>query len=78
MPWMETSPVEQRERFIADHRLGLYTMTELCARATASVGRRATSGSGASTAAAGRRSRTGVARRITVRTGSRTRSRSCC
>lgn len=32
MPWLETSPVEQRERFIADHRRGLYTMTELCAR----------------------------------------------
>jgi len=32
MPWLETAPVEQRERFIADHRLGLYTMTELCAR----------------------------------------------
>ena len=32
MPWLETSPVEQRERFIADHRRGLYTMTELCSR----------------------------------------------
>jgi transposase InsO family protein len=32
MPWLETSPVEQRERFIADHRRGLYTMTELCTR----------------------------------------------
>jgi len=32
MPWMETSPVEQRERFIHDHRLELYTMAELCAR----------------------------------------------
>jgi len=32
MPWMETSPVEQRERFIRDHRLDLYAMTELCAR----------------------------------------------
>ena len=32
MPWMETSPVEQRERFIRDHRLALYTMAELCAR----------------------------------------------
>jgi transposase InsO family protein len=28
---METSPVEQRERFIRDHRLELYTMAELCA-----------------------------------------------
>src|SRR5215510_13907082 len=32
MPWLETSPVEQRERFIRDHRLALYTMSELCAR----------------------------------------------
>lgn len=32
MPWMETSPVEQRERFIADHRSGLYTVTDLCVR----------------------------------------------
>jgi transposase InsO family protein len=29
---METSPVEQRERFIRDHRLDLYAMAELCAR----------------------------------------------
>ena len=26
MPWLETAPVEQRERFIRDHRLALYTM----------------------------------------------------
>jgi putative transposase len=32
MPWTETSPVEQRERFIRDHRLDLYAMAELCAR----------------------------------------------
>jgi transposase-like protein len=32
MPWMETSPVDQRERFIRDHRLDVYAMTELCAR----------------------------------------------
>lgn len=32
MPWMETAPVEQRIQFIADHRQGLYPMTELCAR----------------------------------------------
>ena len=32
MPWLETVPVEERERFIDDHRLGLYDMTELCAR----------------------------------------------
>ena len=32
MPWLETSSVEQRERFIADERRGLYSRTELCAR----------------------------------------------
>ena len=32
MPWQETSPVDQRERFIHDHRLDLYTLIELCAR----------------------------------------------
>jgi len=32
MPWLETSPVEQREQFIRDHRVALYTMSELCAR----------------------------------------------
>jgi transposase InsO family protein len=32
MPWLETSPVEQRERFIHDHRAGLFMMSELCAR----------------------------------------------
>ncbi len=32
MPWLEMSPVEERERFIDDHRFGLYDMTELCAR----------------------------------------------
>jgi transposase InsO family protein len=32
MPWQETDPVDQRERFIDDHRHGLYSMTELCAR----------------------------------------------
>jgi len=32
MPWMETSPMEQRERFIRDHRVALYTMVELSAR----------------------------------------------
>jgi putative transposase len=32
MPWMETAPVEQRERFIRDHRLELYAMAELCGR----------------------------------------------
>lgn len=32
MPWQETSPVDQRERFIHDHRRDLYTMADLCAR----------------------------------------------
>lgn len=32
MPWMETAPMEQRERFIHDHRVALYTMVELCTR----------------------------------------------
>jgi len=32
MPWTETSPVEQRERFIADLHRGLYSMTDLCER----------------------------------------------
>jgi transposase InsO family protein len=32
MPWRETSPVEERERFIKDLRHGLFTMPELCQR----------------------------------------------
>ena len=32
MPWQETDPVDQRERFIADHQHRLYSMAELCAR----------------------------------------------
>src|SRR5574337_708745 len=32
MPWLETSPVDERERFIADDRRRLYTRAELCAR----------------------------------------------
>lgn len=32
MPWLETSSMEQRERFIADDRHGLYPRAELCAR----------------------------------------------
>ena len=30
MPWLETDPVQQRERFIADVHAGLNSMTELC------------------------------------------------
>jgi transposase-like protein len=29
MPWLEMAPMEQRERFIADRRRALYTMSEL-------------------------------------------------
>jgi putative transposase len=32
MPWLETAPMEQRERFIRDEQLALYTMTDLCER----------------------------------------------
>ena len=32
MPWLETAPMEQRERFIRDDRLALYSRTELCER----------------------------------------------
>jgi transposase-like protein len=32
MPWLEATPMEQRERFIRDQQHGLYTMTELCDR----------------------------------------------
>ncbi len=32
MPWLETVPGDQRERFIDDHQHGLYSMAELCAR----------------------------------------------
>jgi putative transposase len=36
MPWLEATPMEQRERFIRDEQSGLYTMTELCERHTIS------------------------------------------
>jgi putative transposase len=32
MPWLETSPMTERQRFVADARRGLFSMTELCAR----------------------------------------------
>lgn len=32
MPWLETSPMHERLRFIEDHRGERYDMTELCAR----------------------------------------------
>ena len=32
MPWRETSPMEERIRFVEDRRSGLYEMKELCER----------------------------------------------
>lgn len=32
MPWLETAPMDERLRFIADSQRDLYPMTELCAR----------------------------------------------
>jgi putative transposase len=32
MPWRESCPMDERVSFIADHRSGLWTMTELCER----------------------------------------------
>ena len=32
MPWLETVPVEQRERFVRDVRMSVYPLTELCTR----------------------------------------------
>jgi len=40
MPWLEAAPMEQRERFIRDERLALYTMTELCERDVIAASRR--------------------------------------
>jgi hypothetical protein len=40
MPWLETAPMEQRERFIRDHRLALYNMTELTGRTSQKRGKR--------------------------------------
>ena len=31
MPWRETSPMDQRTQFIADHLRDLLSITELCA-----------------------------------------------
>ena len=71
MPWLETAPMDQRERFIADHRLGLYTMTELCARYAIS---RKTGYKWLDRLRGGRPAGAraiGAARRTTARTGSR-------
>src|SRR3990172_5114932 len=32
MPWRETSPMQERVRFVRDCQSGLYEMTELCER----------------------------------------------
>ena len=32
MPWRESCAMDQRVRFIADHKSGSWTMTELCER----------------------------------------------
>src|SRR5436190_24267563 len=32
MPWRETSPMDQRLRFIADHQRQLFSLSELCVR----------------------------------------------
>ena len=32
MPWLETAPMDERLRFVADDGRGLYTRAELCAR----------------------------------------------
>ena len=32
MPWKETSPMDQRVRFVADHHRQLFSISELCGR----------------------------------------------
>jgi hypothetical protein len=32
VPWQETSPTDERRRFIEDHARALYELTEQCAR----------------------------------------------
>jgi putative transposase len=32
MPWLDASPMTERQRFITDYEGGLFTMTELCER----------------------------------------------
>ena len=53
MPWRETSPMDQRTQFIADHLRETLSRSRSCATGTASPARRATSGSTA-TCATGR------------------------
>ena len=36
MPWTETSPLDQRERCLAEPRRGMYTMQALCSRSAIS------------------------------------------
>lgn len=69
MPWLETAPVDERERFIADYRLDLYTITDLCARYNVS-GRPATSGSSGWRRVDGQRYAIAAVRRTTARAAS--------
>ena len=75
MPWLETAPMEERGRFIDDHRLGLYDMTELCVRYAVS---RKTGYKWLARYDAVPPCRTGVGPPTTVRTRFRGRWRSCC
>ena len=77
MPWLETAPMEQRERFIDDSRLGLYDMTELCARYAISR-KTGYNWLHAMTRADALRCTTAVERPITVRTRLGRRWRSSC
>ena len=75
MPWLETAPMEQRERFIRDWQIGLYTMTELSARYDVSR-KTGYKGSIGLAKAAGRRWAIGAERRINVPIASLKRLRS--
>lgn len=75
MPWLETDPMDQRTRFLADHRQDLYAMAELCDRYGIS---RKTGYSGSRGMPRGVRDcAAGVGSRITARIGSRRPWRRC-
>ena len=44
MPWRERSPMDERVQFLSDYLRQLWTMTQLCVTATASVARPPTNG----------------------------------
>ena len=69
MPWLETAPMEERERFVRDHREGFYAMVELCARYGVSR-KTGYNDSPVSRTAGDRRSGIRAGPRIAVRTGS--------